>query len=173
MNLRRPRVISSRDVAIYQNQSAIGNLESTPNQSNIQSQASEGSYLAKVVTYIPAEVVGVYVMITGAMEQGKDTIPLNALLWFTFLTLLILTPIWILITTRRPELPPAYYQSFVSAIAFAAWVFALGGPFESLMWYEPIYGTVVLALLAGLIIPLGEQLFLPRGDERDTITNKV
>jgi hypothetical protein len=41
-------------------------------------------------------------------------------------------------------------------VAFAVWVFALGGPFAALSFYHSIYGSLVLVLytlLIGLVNP--------------------
>ena len=38
-------------------------------------------------------------------------------------------------------------------MAFVVWVFALGEPFNSLSFYSPVYGSILL-ILYNLIIPL-------------------
>jgi hypothetical protein len=37
-------------------------------------------------------------------------------------------------------------QLAVSTVAFVVWVFALGGAFEYLVWYEPFIGSVALVV---------------------------
>jgi hypothetical protein len=47
-------------------------------------------------------------------------------------------------------------QTAISTGAFAVWVFALGGPFASLVFYRPSYGSIVLimyTLVVALITP--------------------
>jgi hypothetical protein len=35
-------------------------------------------------------------------------------------------------------------QLILSTLSFAVWVFALGGPFTLLSWYDPLYGALLL-----------------------------
>jgi hypothetical protein len=44
-------------------------------------------------------------------------------------------------------------QLAVSTFAFGVWVFALGGAFTSLSWYEPFLGSVMLVLFT-FFVPL-------------------
>jgi hypothetical protein len=37
-------------------------------------------------------------------------------------------------------------QLGISTIAFVVWVFALGGPFATVSWYQPIYGALLLPI---------------------------
>jgi len=48
---------------------------------------------------------------------------------------------------RRPV------QLFISTLSVPVWLFALGGPFALLDWYEPAFGAIVLPLYT-LIVPI-------------------
>ncbi|MGQ9626202.1 MAG: hypothetical protein ACUVV0_04770 [Anaerolineae bacterium] len=119
----------------------------------------EDNYLAKVVKYIPGEIVAAYVAASGALTTAKDAVPLETVLWIVTGVLLVLTPLWILIATAEPGKPRPVFQAVAATIAFICWVFALGGPFAFQPWYVPVYGTLVL-IFSTLVIPLAEKAFV-------------
>lgn len=120
--------------------------------------ASDDNFLAKVIKYIPAEIIAGYVAISGILDTVKSTVPFHTVQWVIAGILLILTPLWILRLGRVAGQPLPIYQAIVGAVAFVCWVFALsGGPFSTLSWYSPAYGAIVLVLFT-LIAPLGEGL---------------
>jgi len=118
---------------------------------------TEDSYLTKLVKYIPAEIIAAYVAASRALEAARDEVAYGTLLWVVAGALVALTPIWTLYATREPGRPPATFQAAAATVAFACWVFALGGPFELMPWYRPVYGTLVL-VFATLVIPLVERI---------------
>jgi hypothetical protein len=68
----------------------------------------------------------------------------------------VLTPIWTWRQTQEEEKPTAYTQIAIATGAFVVWVFALGGPFASLDFYSPLYGSLLLifyTLIVGLVNP--------------------
>jgi hypothetical protein len=140
MGLLRPRVVTAQDVAA-------------------DPKRDEDGYLAKVVKYIPGEIVAAYVAAAAALEQAGDSIPLETVLWIVSIVLFVLAPIWILIAAREPNMPAPVFQAVVAPIAFVAWVFALGGPFAFQAWYQPVYGTLVIIFVT-IVIPLAEKLFI-------------
>lgn len=42
-------------------------------------------------------------------------------------------------------------QLHISAVAYCVWVFAIGGPFVHLAWYDPVYGGLLLPAYTFLI----------------------
>lgn len=140
MGAIRPRVYTARDAAM-------------------DSETKEDNYLAKVVKYIPGEITAAYVAAAGALETAKSTVPLETMLWVVGAVLFVLSPIWILVATAESNKPRPVFHAVAAPIAFAAWVFALGGPFAFQQWYVPVYGTLVL-LLATFVIPIMEKLFV-------------
>ncbi len=109
-------------------------------------------YFDKLIKYIPTEIVGGWIAITGVIKSASD-IPTNKILWILLAIFTILTVIYILQQTSESDKPPAIKQTTISTIAFIVWVFALGEPFDSLSFYNPIYGSILL-ILYNLIIPL-------------------
>ncbi len=109
-------------------------------------------YFDKLLKYIPTEIVGGWVAITGLIKSASN-IPTNTILWILLVIFTGLTAIYILKQTFEPKKPLAIKQTSISTIAFIVWVFALGEPFDSLSFYNPIYGSVLL-ILYNLTIPL-------------------
>ena len=109
-------------------------------------------YFDKLLKYIPTEIVGGWIAITGLIKSASD-IPKNNILWILLIVFTALTAGYILQQTSEPKKPLAVKQTTISTIAFIVWVFALGEPFDSLSFYNPIYGSILL-ILYNLTIPL-------------------
>lgn len=120
------------------------------------SAAGPDGYSTRVLKYIPAEVVAVYIAVQGAIDAAEPTGPNETLLWIAFGILFVLTPVYL----WRVGKVTKTVQLAVATIAFAVWVFSLGGPFAFLPWYQAIYGAVLLPLFTfavGIIIPNSPQ----------------
>src|SRR5213593_2766179 len=96
----------------------------------------------RLLKYIPAEVVGAYVALQGVVATIAAENDRNRLLWLVFVVLLPMT--WFYLA--RVQHVKKTVQLMVSSLAFAVWVFSLGGPFASLQWYHPVYGAILLPL---------------------------
>ncbi|MFQ6102367.1 MAG: hypothetical protein ACE5OS_14210 [Anaerolineae bacterium] len=112
-------------------------------------------YMARVLKHIPSEIVMAYVAIDGVLRTSYnpnvwvERKMLQTLLWITLATLTVITPFWLyrVMRVRRPS------QLFVSTLSVPVWLFALGGPFALLDWYEPAFGAIILPLYT-LVIPI-------------------
>jgi len=108
-----------------------------------------------VLKHIPSEIVMAYVAIDGVLRTSYDpNIPsekqtLLMLLWITLAALTVITPFWLYRVMRVKRLS----QLFVSTLSVPVWLFALGGPFALLDWYEPAFGAIILPLYT-LVIPI-------------------
>lgn len=126
------------------------------------SQESVDNFTARIVKYIPADIVAAWLAIVALLaSKPKQHI---VLLWMIFGLLLIVTPIWVLRTTKTRGLPPARTQSAMSTLAFAVWVFATGQPFAYYGFYETAYGGTALILftiVSGLVDPQSVDARLP------------
>lgn len=110
-------------------------------------------YFGKLIKYIPTEIVGAWIALTGIIKSASN-IPTNIILWILLVFCTGLTSLYILKQTFEPGKPLALKQTTISTIAFIVWVFALGEePFKSLDWYNSIYGSILL-IGYNLIIPL-------------------
>lgn len=118
-------------------------------------EGSVDGYFDKVIKYIPADIVGAWIAVTGLINSDSGA-PTALLLWITFGAGIILTLLWTLKQTSVPNKKPAMTQVLVSTGSFMVWVFALGGPFATLSFYRPLYGSLLLifyTLSIGLITP--------------------
>ena len=110
-------------------------------------------YMNRLLKYIPAETVALYLTLQGIVLSGAADDPnLNTWLWVIFGLGLIGTTLYL---WRLPKVRKVA-QLAVSTTAFAVWVFAIGGAFASLSWYKPFIGSVVLVVFtffAPLISP--------------------
>ena len=114
------------------------------------------TYFDKVVKYIPADIIGAWVAVTGIVNGASEHDSRTALLWIAFALFVVLTGLWTWKQTEESGKPAAKRQIGISTTAFGVWVFALGGPFVSLSWYDPVYGSfllIVYTLFVGIINP--------------------
>lgn len=100
------------------------------------------TYKEKLLKLIPAEVVALYVILLGLVNAAGTGVPTVQIVWFIFAVGILATILYL----WRIDNVEDWSQILISAIAFAVWVFALGGPFETLSWYNPVYGSILLVL---------------------------
>ncbi|HIA54021.1 MAG TPA: hypothetical protein EYN91_18345 [Candidatus Melainabacteria bacterium] len=121
---------------------------------------ADESYFEKLLRYIPGDIVAGWVALNGVIVGEAGNSPI--LQWIVFGALLILSPLYMCYMKTDPpgiSLHKAF-PCLVAALAFAVWVFALGGPFAA-QWptlYKPVFGSVLL-ILTTLIIPVLEKIF--------------
>jgi len=96
----------------------------------------------RLLKYVPAEVVVVYVFVEGLIRNAPQDVPREKVLWGVFFFLLVGT--WVYLVNVQHVSKKV--QLSISTLAFAVWVFSLGGPFASLSWYKPFYGSLLLPL---------------------------
>jgi hypothetical protein len=102
--------------------------------------AGVDGYTSRLLKYIPAESVALYLTLQGLILSGIGTQSPAMWLWITFGIGMVGTPLYLarIVGVSKP------IQLAVSTLAFGIWVFALGGAFASLPWYEPFIGSLVL-----------------------------
>jgi hypothetical protein len=97
-------------------------------------------YADRLLKYIPAEVVALYVGLSALLAAASGAPPFLA--WVIFAVGVVGTAVYVI----RSQPPPSLVHVAISIIAFIVWVFALGGPFLQLPWYMPIYGALLLPI---------------------------
>jgi len=112
-----------------------------------------------LLKYVPAEVVVVYVFVEGLIRNAPADVPRDKVLWGVFLFLLVGT--WFYLV--RVQHVSKKEQLLISTLAFAVWVFSLGGPFASLSWYKPFYGSLLLPLYTFGISAIKAESPVPAG----------
>ncbi len=135
-------------------------VESTTYYLSTEEQGKEApiprpdNYIEQVLKYIPSEIVAAYLFLDGILRSSDKVTGL--FFWAVFLFLLLVTPfyIWAVTSEKAEETgvikKPAWDQIIVSFFSFAVWVFAIGGPFTYLSWYDPVYGSTLLVLFTFL-----------------------
>lgn len=108
---------------------------------------SGDDYLGRVAKYIPAEIVGLYLATSGAVPLGADGHERCSALWTVFAINFALVPFYFLFATTRNRKPPLWPQIILASLAFPVWVFAIGGPFRCLGWYQGWIASIVLAFV--------------------------
>lgn len=107
-------------------------------------------YLGRLVKYIPAEVVAIYLAATGFVPATADD--RQTWLWIIFAVCAVLTPIYFYIATKdkKNRKGPLYIQVLLATLAFPVWVFAVGGPFAGLPWYKSYVASIVLIFVTSI-----------------------
>ncbi len=117
------------------------------------------SYFEKLIKYIPGELNAAYIAIDGILREEMVSDPIAVwLYWGVFVFLLVLTPLYIKYRpSEEAEKQSVRFHCCAATVAFAVWVFALGGPFALTFpdIYRPVYGSLLL-ILTTLTIPIIE-----------------
>jgi hypothetical protein len=119
-------------------------------QSN-ESESKIDSYFDRVLKYIPADVIGLWLTGNGLIQGQLGDGSRAGLLWFLFVAGLVLSFFWTRKETAEPGKPTAWQQIILSCGSFLVWVFAIGGPFAELPFYKPLYGSLLLLIYATAI----------------------
>jgi len=98
--------------------------------------------LGRLVKYIPAEIVALYLAVSGPIPKADVTT-----LWWVFGLCAVITPFYLFFTTKDKTKGVLWVQVFLGTFAFPVWVFAIGGPFLSLPWYKGYIASIVLAFV--------------------------
>jgi hypothetical protein len=129
-----------------------GDRAAVAHGSGVPAPPADG-YLSRLAKYIPAEVVGLYLFVTGVIPQNAGE---AAAQWVVFAACCVLTVVYMWYVTRREGGKPLWLQVVLATVAFPIWVFAIGGPFKMLAWYQPWIASVVLAfatVVFGMVKP--------------------
>jgi len=134
-------------------------------------QSAVTTALKVIVTYIPTEILTLYVAVLAAIQDPNRHSSRS--LWNVFYFFLIVTPIvvWLVYAAKvnaankplpiRPKTWPLW-EMFAATIAYAAWAFGLpDSPFKDFTdWYSPaVAGLAVLVVstFLGLIAPVVQR----------------
>ncbi len=105
--------------------------------------SAEDKYATRLLKYIPAEVVALFVSANGVVPT--DLPDRSTYQWIIFAFCVVATPVYLFFTARdEVKKKPIWTQILLATIAFPVWAFALGGVFASLSWYQPFAGSLLL-----------------------------
>jgi hypothetical protein len=110
--------------------------------------ATEDDYITKLLKYIPVEILGAYLFMQSVIDSNVTTSHAHAV-WL--LCLLIGAGIftfaydrWVLSIIRMTQL-------LMSVLAFAVYVFAMGGWFSTTGWYHQWYASIAVPTFVVLV----------------------
>lgn len=105
---------------------------------------TQDDYVQRLLKLIPAETVAMYLFLEGVTASGLAQEPsqLATWLWAIFGILLVgnVLYIWRVLEVNDP------IQYVILSLAFIVWIFTIGGPFQSLAFYQPFMGSLALGL---------------------------
>jgi hypothetical protein len=139
-----------------------------------------GTVLAAITTYIPTEILTLYVAARSALQSSVQSVdaagavvipPASARVaeWLAFIIGLLVTPlfVWIVYATKRraagrrlPLRPSQWpvWEMVAATVAFAAWAIALpNSPFTYFRLFSPAIGALFMLLAStalGVLAPL-------------------
>jgi hypothetical protein len=103
------------------------------------------NYFEKLLKNIPADIVAAWMLVSSLIASATG-VPSSMILWIAFGVGVVLTALWTWKQTSIPGKKTAVTQICIATVAFIVWVFALGGPFASMAFYRPLYGSLLLIL---------------------------
>jgi hypothetical protein len=142
------QIVSPRDAAEAQRHLGVGESAEMTNTA-VSDTVSPDDYKDRLLKLIPTEVVAAYLTLDGIIRSSATGRSITIALWVAFGVGTVAT--WLYL--QRLQKVGSLVQLAVSTVAFAVWVFALGGPFARYDWYQPWLGSVVLVIVT-LAVPL-------------------
>lgn len=116
-----------------------------------EAEGKKDEYFDRLLKYIPSDVVGLWLAGSGLIQGQAGDQSRAGLLWLLFVVGLIFSFLWTRKQTAESGKPTAWQQIFFSCGSFAVWVFAIGGPFAELSFYQPLYGSLLLLIYTSAI----------------------
>jgi len=109
------------------------------------SKLSPDNFPMRLVKLTPIDTITQYAMLIVFIEYAlTKTREVPVVLWIAFAMYVVATPIYYLKSLGQTN-RAALWQAAFAEIIFCGWALVLGGPFKYLSWYDPIYGTSLLA----------------------------
>lgn len=106
------------------------------------------SYSDRFVKLVPTESIAAYPSLVGLLSTAPAGGTIAA--WVLFVLLLILTPLYLAKrTTKKGDKLPVG-QLMLSSFAFVVWAYTVGGPFATLDWYHPFWGSLAMLTVSAL-----------------------
>jgi hypothetical protein len=103
------------------------------------------NYFSRLLKYTPLEPIVGFIVASSMIPASS---PGFRSLWAVFGVFLLLTFVY-----SRFVLKVRFVQTAILMLGFCVWVFAIGGPFVALSWYQRLYGGLALAVFT-FAVPL-------------------
>jgi hypothetical protein len=134
--IRRPRRIEAPRTTA-QGQSDAHTLATSDSGSSVK------EYLDRLARLVPAEALTLYFFGIGTIPPQRVRL---LAVWTGICLLVVLVSRIFGTKDNAAGLPVQWPTVVLSAIAFAIWVYALGGePFKMLKWHDPVVANLVVA----------------------------
>lgn len=131
--------------------------EETPKEETSKPVTKLDYYTEALIALIPSPIIGAYVVIDGIVKSSNlAEYRLNLVQWIVAGILLIFTPLYL----RQVNKIDNIKQLIVSTLAFAVWIFALGGLFETSedKSFLHLIGSITLVVFTLLTIIFANQI---------------
>jgi len=130
-------IVDDRDIMTEESES---NIIGSQNKRQKAKFDKTDTYSDKIIKYVPTEVIILYISLETILKSQQNTQYL--LHWFIFIFGIVATYLYL----NRIGKVVKTKQLVISMLAFCVWVFAMGGPFSALSWYNSIYGAILLPI---------------------------
>lgn len=138
-------IITQKDIDKFQKEQSNRDLISSSLGDLQNNNRKLDKYTERLIKYIPSEVTALYLTLD-ALIRSSDRIPI-IVYWGIFIFGIFATYFYL----KRIEKVYKKRQLIISTFAYCIWVFAIGGPFATLNWYDPIYASILLPIYTFLI----------------------
>lgn len=92
-------------------------------------------YLGRLLKYIPAELVALYLAAKGVVPSNRPDS--NVTLWVIAGVTWILVPVYMYTVNTKEGGVPLPWQIFLASVAFPVWIIAIGGaPVTGIAWFS-------------------------------------
>ncbi len=132
---------------VTENDLTLSKAKDTEAATAIQSiNVSKDDYFNRLLKYIPAEIVGLYLTLDNIINIQKEGSH-AWMSWFIFAVCLILIPLYL----NRVLNVKKKIQILISSLSFVVWVYALGGPFATCGLFNNLFAALLLPIYTVLV----------------------
>jgi hypothetical protein len=132
------------DLALQGNQQMPRTLAADPPAPTPTEEATQGDdFLTQLIKFIPVEILGFYTLVASIVLANTEGDAVRG--WWLlglFAGSVALAPLYMWRVGKVIRVG----QNLAAAGAMAVYVFAVGGWFSTLHWYQPWYGAIAVAL---------------------------
>jgi hypothetical protein len=119
-------------------------ITQTDIDNGVMGKSQPDNYTDRLIKYIPAEIIAFYLALKPFFIKETPNVQ-----WVIFAVLLVVTVVYL----RLARGVGKWIQIIISVLAFAIWIFAIGGPFSELNWYNnhPVLQPLILGSFTILV----------------------
>ena len=136
------------DLALQGNQQMPATLAADPPAPPPDEATQGDDFLTQLIKFIPVEILGFYTLVASIVIANTEGDAVRG--WWLlglFAGSVALAPLYMWRVGKVVRVG----QNLAAAVAMAVYVFAVGGWFTTLDWYQPWYGAIAVALAVVLL----------------------